>query len=942
MIGRQVRSRRDRSIALGAGILVASVSFSLLTAAASTSQLEVHGTVDAASRPAYDILVRPKGAADAIETQDNLVRDNYLASTFGGISIAQWQKILGLPNVTVAAPIANIGYVIPQATVVVPVGPISSTDPHQLFRVNLTWKAANGLSSYPGGTDYVYYTPTDRFVFVEQPDEGYAVEELVPGSSKPVAVCPGLQNVPPSGVNNAAEESLSCFSGQSPTVDTSAQFGVRSGPGDIVTFNFPMMLSAVDPVQEAKLVGLPQTMVSGQYLPETEGLTGLVDNYNGLPVIAASRNFLDESLAADVQQLNVPAGLNVVQQLANPSFADVEHFLAALPGGVVQRQTVPTQSSYTTLLNQIQHPGIYLNNQESNNFALLDGVALDYWTSSGGNYRDDNGILTPDVTSNPVSIWDVGTQEGGFTMLAPPGNGDTQYQHLTVHQSNIAVNLTDGVGGAVALKLVGEFDPNKLPGFNPLSAVPLETYYPPVVTGATAASLKDLKNEPLGPTMNLGGYVTQPPLLLTTITAMEQMLSQSCYIAANKEVPFCTRYLDTDVAAPISAIRVRVANVHGFEPIDRARILAVASVIKKATGLQVDITAGSSPTTVDVDLPAGCCGEPALTVAEGWVRKGAALVVLNAVDAKSLVLFVLVLVVCVLFLANGAYASVRSRRTELGVLACLGWGRAALFRLVLGELALVGLAAGVIGAALAEILALALRLDLPGWHALLVIPIALGLACVAGLAPAYAATRGRPLDAVYSVPGGGGRHRAIRHVSGIARVNLLRRPARLISGALGLFIGVAAFAVLLAVQLAFQGQVVGTALGNLVSVQVRSVDLIAAVLALLLGAFSVADVLAVNLRDRAGEQAVLAATGWRPATLFRLAFTEGMVVGVVGAVAGGAVGLGLAAILTGSALAVAPSAILAAVIGLILVGAVLMVPAWQASQTAPAAALAED
>jgi ABC-type antimicrobial peptide transport system permease subunit len=442
--------------------------------------------------------------------------------------------------------------------------------------------------------------------------------------------------------------------------------------------------------------------------------------------------------------------------------------------------------------------------------------------------------------------------------------------------------------------------------------------------------------------MNLGGYVTQPPLLLTTLTAMEEMLSQSCYIVANKEAPQCTRYSDTDVAAPISAIRVRVANIHGFEPIDRARILAVTTAIKKATGLQVDITAGSSPTTVDVDLPAGCCGEPALTVAEGWVRKGAALTVLNAVDAKSLVLFILVLVVCVLFLANGAYASVRSRRTELGVLACLGWGRAALFRLVLGELALVGLTTGVIGAALAEILALALRLDLPWWHALLVVPIALGLACVAGLAPAYAATRGRPLDAVYSVPGGGGRHRAVRHVSGIARANLLRRPARLITGALGLFIGVAAFAVLLAVQLAFQGQVVGTALGNLVSVQVRSVDLIAAVLALLLGAFSVADVLAVNLRDRAGEQAVLAATGWRPQTLFRLAFTEGMVVGIVGAIAGGVVGLGLATILTGSALAVAPSAILAAVIGLILVGAVLMVPAWRASQTAPAAALAED
>lgn len=68
MIGQQVRSRRDRSIALGAGIVVAAVSFSLLTAAASTSELAVHGTVDAAARPAYDILVRPKGAANAVET----------------------------------------------------------------------------------------------------------------------------------------------------------------------------------------------------------------------------------------------------------------------------------------------------------------------------------------------------------------------------------------------------------------------------------------------------------------------------------------------------------------------------------------------------------------------------------------------------------------------------------------------------------------------------------------------------------------------------------------------------------------------------------------------------------------------------------------------------------------------------------------------------------
>ncbi len=936
MVVRQVRSRIDRALALGAGILVASVSFSLLTATASTSQLAVHGTVDAAARPAYDILVRPNGAANAIETQDNLVRDNYLAGTFGGISIAQWQRILKLPNVTVAAPIANIGYVIPAATVIVPVGPLSSSNAHQIFRVNVSWKAANGLSTYPGGTYYVYYSLTDRLMILKEPDGSTTYNTLVkdvPGSAEPIQACPNLYR-PTGGVDTGAEEDIACYSALTPAANSAVLDGLHiTAPSALVAFSFPMMLSAVDPVQEAKLVGLPQTIVTGKYLSETDGLLPPVDEASGLPVIAASRTFLDDSLTASVQQLDIPAGVNAVRQLADA--VTVQSFLQALAGPVVQHDTLSPQSSYDTLLDELSNPNIYVAGAP-----MEPGNVYAYWTSSGVRYQSRGQLLAPVETSNPQSEWIARTSTG--SIVAPPGNEDTQFQQLTVHHANGAYNFSTGYAGYVTLSVVGRFDPDKLPGFNPLSAVPLETYYPPVVTGANAASRKALRNQPLGPTTNLGGYVAQPPLLLTTLTAMEQMLSQSCYINLPAFEGGCLRYTDTDIASPISAVRVRVANVHGFEPLDRARILAVATAIKQDTGLQVDITAGSSPTTVDVSLPAGCCGEPALTVAEGWVRKGAALVVLNAVDAKSLVLFVLVLVVCVLFLGNGAYASVRSRRTELGVLACLGWGRAALFRLVLGELALVGLVTGVIGAALAEVLALAIRLQLPWWHALLVVPVALGLACVSGLAPGYAATRGRPLDAVYSVAGGGRRHRAVRRVTGIARANLLRRPARLVSGALGLFIGVAAFAVLLAIQLAFQGQVVGTALGDVVSVQVRSVDIMAAVLALLLGAFSVADVLAVNLRDRASEQAVLAATGWPPATLFRLAFTEGMVVGIVGAVAGGAVGLGLAAILTGSALAVVPAAILAAVIGLGLVGAVLTIPAWQASQTAPAAALAEE
>ena len=62
-----------------------------------------------------------------------------------------------------------------------------------------------------------------------------------------------------------------------------------------------------------------------------------------------------------------------------------------------------------------------------------------------------------------------------------------------------------------------------------------------------------------------------------------------------------------------------------------------------------------------------------------------------------MLLFTLILVVCALFVANSATAAVRSRRRELGVLACLGWTRPRMFAAVLGELALIGLGAGVAG-----------------------------------------------------------------------------------------------------------------------------------------------------------------------------------------------------------------------------------------------------
>ncbi|MGC5022088.1 FtsX-like permease family protein [Micromonospora sp. DT47] len=67
----------------------------------------------------------------------------------------------------------------------------------------------------------------------------------------------------------------------------------------------------------------------------------------------------------------------------------------------------------------------------------------------------------------------------------------------------------------------------------------------------------------------------------------------------------------------------------------------------------------------------------------------------------------------------------------------------------------------------------------------------------------------------------------------------------------------------------------------------------------MLGAAAVADVLYLNIRDRAAELATLRAVGWTDAALGRLVGYEGLLLGLLGALTGAGLGLGGAAWLVG-------------------------------------------
>ena len=918
---------------MGLGVLVAAVSFVLLASAARTSQLRVRGVVAANFRSSYDILVRPRAAATGLERRDGLVRDNYLAGTYGGISFAEYRLIEHLRGVQVAAPIANIGYLMPLSSVWLPVNRYLDRQPFQVYRLSLQWVADDGLSRYPAGQEYVYYTRRDRIVdplaCSASGCEPQGVEEVTP-SGRRLPVCNGFGESNPGGYGPfdlLASAYLTCFSARSPTQNPN-QFLGSGGPvpprglvGSGITAYLPEFMSAIDPRAEARLVGLNRAIVSGRYLRESDRVH--VVTRNGfeeptVPVIASDRTYVGDRLAVTVERLVVPRRSGLPAILAsggcriNPS----------TPGCVLQS---PKPVDYS---REIAYPFLtHLRGLPVGRYSVSANTAYDhgrsvanggpYWTTSPTRYRilGRNSIRPLTVRRDPISTWvssaDIST--GGF--ITPPfDNRDVQFRGLFEHSEN---NRVDGnLDQFPSLDVVGTYDPSKLPGFSPLSRVPLETYYPPTLVGADDRSRRLLHDRALGPSQNLGGYIQQPPLILTTLAGMQAFLNSNYFQGVSPQ----------ELRAPISAIRIRVSDVHGDDALSQARIRLVAQEIHQATGLVVDITAGSSPTPITVDLPGGRYGRPALLLHEGWTRKGVAVSYLNAVDQKSLLLLALILIVCGLFLANSVLAAMKARRQEVGTLMTFGWARRQIARLFLAELAATGLVAGVAGALLAVAVVRLLSLSLSTTDALMVIPVAIAMTLLAGGIPVALSVRQTPTAALRPAVADTGRGFGVSGIVRMAVVNLIRVPVRTVLAGGGLAIGVAACAVVVGIEQAFAGQLVTSVLGDAIAVQIRGVDELAVVLTIALAGLSLADVVSLNLAERRGELATLRTFGWAPRHVRRLIIAETIAIGVAGSTAGAVLGLAIGATLLG--LPLSATLLGAGAAALIGVAAALLVSVW--------------
>ncbi len=784
----QLRFRAGRSVVLVV-VLVATVAcFALVGASARTEQVTVHGTLEADSRAAYDLLVRPAGSVSAAEQQGNLVSSTAMSSVDGGITLKQWQEIEQIPGVYAAAPVAVVGYDYVQYDVPVQVPGPAAGQSQVLYRLAPQFVSENGLTKVPAEDEYAYTTTSPLAVPL-----GVPAPDIPQRDGSMLAICQAGNSasstseiVPACGSTNREDE-WNTPSPANPHATGSGQ--LPAGTEDIAWY-FPFLVEAIDPAQEAKLDGLDDAVTSGDYFSESAGPVsysvakpdaqtskvgscagefspppagvwkpGTRCQWTSVPVLAADASPMQEALRVSEYRMPQSAAAMVGKGATGDTLA------LALPGMAPAARTgsvtVTAQQAYGQLLDQLAGKDL-ANSTEAQYLGTVAAGANDFrtlMTASPVRYASQGNAQVPQVVS-------PGKVLSGSEFIEPPSTvplqdvfpdlTDTAVRALVEHDAvnplngNVPIPSDINVDGWVnepQLNLVGTFNPGKVSdGSSALSAVPMQTFFPDTATGANAASVKALGGSPLEPNGDTAGLLSVSPSLLTTISSLPELESADSFTNLGPAD-------GVDKAAPISVIRVKLTGHLGLDAASQARLRLVAQEIYQRTGLHVDITEGSSPAPETVTDPAGKYGRPQLELSEMWSRKGAAELISSAIDQKTRLLMLLVLVLGAVFTASAVAASVRTRRPELAVLACTGWPRRSLAGLILTECALLGVAAGVGGAALAAGLAPLAGARFSALTYLALGAVALVLTCLAGLYPALMAARAHPGTATAAVPG---------------------------------------------------------------------------------------------------------------------------------------------------------------------------------------------
>jgi hypothetical protein len=248
-------ANRPRLIVLTAGSVAVALAASAMSLASITGTVTLRESVGAGWRGAYDILVRPRDAATLRLDDLRIVPANYLGARTAGISREEWQSILAIPGIEVAAPVSALGWM-KQDDVSVGVQ-VDTPSADDILRFDIRTEIDGEVAE--SATSFISVDPDDPnnlLLF-------FGGEQAAMG---------------PDGLEVALG-------------------ALPSGWGLVV---------GVDPVQEAGLIGLPQ-YVNGDYL--RPGLSTVNDQAyggvaTGIPVLTAETTRVGGNVRVEIHRIS--------------------------------------------------------------------------------------------------------------------------------------------------------------------------------------------------------------------------------------------------------------------------------------------------------------------------------------------------------------------------------------------------------------------------------------------------------------------------------------------------------------------------------------------------------------------------------------------------------------------------------------------------------------
>jgi len=628
-------------------------------------------------------------------------------------------------------------------------------------------------------------------------------------------------------------------------------------------FEMPFLIAGVDPPQEAALIGLDRALAEGEFLTGKEPLPlekttnpfGQAITRTSVPVLINATPYISSTVRTELWQIALPPEISTLEELVARGGTK---FLDSLPKRKVGVQESNSKEIYQMLVENLR--------RRASSFVTL----YEYPVSipSPIRYRE----ITPPFPHEDIAL-EIALPDENFQNQQTVGGG-ALVKGERPYRTGSAVVLGDEktrFNVSFSLYAKGTFDLERIPKPADVSRVPLETYFPPVAILRYDENGQPVEPRPLRPTLNPAGYIQSPPLLLTNLRA-------ACTLRDN-----C-----------ISAIRVRVGGIDGLTPQAQRKIEAIASEIHRRTGLDVDIMVGSSPRRILVLVPG--IGY----VEEQWVQKNVTLSYHRRIQSGHILLIAALLVTGGLFVADMAWADLLARQPVLALQKALGWRSATLMGHVLRRALLVGAGAGLSGTALAAgALALA-RQPLPSLPWLAGVPLLVtALSLLGSLYPALQAARVPPIPLL--------RMAGLRHRPGRERVRgrsggvllsaryalrgVVRRWSRSLLAGMTAALSAGLLVLLVGVVVDRAGYLSGTLLGEYILVQVEGYHWWLVGVGMALAAGGMGNSLLAGVLERRREIGVLKALGWRTGAVARLFLLEGAVLGLLGGLAGTALGL---------------------------------------------------